>query len=256
MLTLTALSYRFILREVTMCNNRNCTHKPHHPVTHCIFDLDGTLLDTEKAYEQIIVEMLRERGIEYTAELRRKVLGTTSDHTWRILSEELPMKSEATNTLLQEFRERCYDVIGNCPIMPGGEKLVRHLYSHGIPIAIATSSRDDTYRYKTKIHQEFFKIFHHVVCGGSDPEVKLGKPNPDIFLICAQRFNENPCPEDCLVFEDSVNGVVAARKAGMQCVAIPNEGIPRIEFKPATLIINSLEEFVPENFGLPCYFTK
>ncbi|KAJ8310232.1 hypothetical protein KUTeg_012097 [Tegillarca granosa] len=107
---------------------------------------------------------------------------------------------------------------------------------------------------KTTNHKDLFAFFHHLVYIGCDPEVKHGKPSPDGFLIAAQRFPDNPDPKKVLVFEDAPNGVEAARAAGMQCVWVPS--IPLDVNKhsdKATQILTSLEEFKPEDFGLPPY---
>lgn len=69
----------------------------------------------------------------------------------------------------------------------GAESLIKHLKNNKIPIAVATSSSQSSFDIKVAKHQELFKLFSHIVCGGSDPEVKKGKPSPDIFLICASR---------------------------------------------------------------------
>lgn len=65
---------------------------------------------------------------------------------------------------------------------------MRHLYEHNIPIALATSSGQDSIDIKTTHHRELFKLFDHKVMGSSDPEVKQGKPEPAIFLVAAHRF--------------------------------------------------------------------
>ena len=87
-------------------------------------------------------------------------------------------------------------------------RLIRHFHALNIPIAVATSSSTSTLAEKTKNHRELFDLFHHVVTG-SHPDLKNGKPAPDIFLLCASMFDPAPDPAQCLVFEDAPNGIQA-----------------------------------------------
>lgn len=80
-------------------------------------------------------------------------------------------------------------------IVLGAERLINHLYDKNIPIAVATSSGKATFEVKTACYQNVFSKFHHIVLGSADSEVKQGKPAPDIFLICASRFDDKPLPE-------------------------------------------------------------
>lgn len=162
-------------------------------------------------------------------------------------------------------------------LMPGVERLLDHLLAHNVPMAIASSSKLKWFeviirpplvrvihvsvylQVKThKLGQKFRDYFHHILLAPEEPEVKNCKPAPDTFLVCMDRFSEpKPAAADCLVFEDSVSGVIAAVRAGMQVVNIPDHRLDvndimnrEPDFRP-TLVLRSMEEFRPEMFGLP-----
>ncbi len=84
---------------------------------------------------------------------------------------------------------------------------------------------------------------------GDDPEIKRGKPAPDIFLLAAKRLNASP--EQCLVFEDSLAGMKAAIAAGMSVVVIPNTVFDQQLFQAANQILGSMAEFNPQDWNLP-----
>lgn len=225
------------------------TKRTFKKVTHCIFDLDGVILDTENIYKNVFAGIASKYGKLYTPEVQMKVMGRPAVEGITTLINELNLPAE-TNELLKEFRTQSKKVIGNCRVIPGAERLIRHLHKHHIPIAVATSSHEETYKLKISNYQEMFSLFNHTVTGGSDPEIERGKPAPDIFLVCAKRFPDNPLPENCLVFEDTPNGVTAALAAGMQVVMVP-EANTDPEYQDATLKLNSLEDVQLELFGLP-----
>lgn len=78
----------------------------------------------------------------------------------------------------------------------GAQKLVEHLHRRGVPIAIATSSSQESVAMKMQNYKELQTYFHHITMGSSDPEVTKGKPDPSIFLVCASRFPDKPKPEN------------------------------------------------------------
>lgn len=78
----------------------------------------------------------------------------------------------------------------------GAERLIRHLHTTDVPFCLATSSSQELTEIKISQHKDLFSLFHHKVMGTSDPEVKNGKPAPDIFLIAANRFDNPPNPKD------------------------------------------------------------
>lgn len=77
-------------------------------------------------------------------------------------------------------------------LLIGAKEIVNHFHKSKVPIAVATSSGAKSVEVKIKNHKELFQLFHHIVMGSSDPEVKHGKPAPDIFMVCANRFPEKP----------------------------------------------------------------
>jgi len=117
-------------------------------------------------------------------------------------------------------------------------------------MAVATSSSQANTEAKVAAHKDVFSKFHHITTG-THPDIKSGKPAPDIFLICAGLFDEKVDPSDCLVFEDAPSGVAAGVAAGMQVVAIPDKRVSPELMSSATQILYSMAEFKPEDFGLP-----
>ncbi|RVE45413.1 hypothetical protein evm_009931 [Chilo suppressalis] len=221
-------------------------------VSHVLFDLDGLLLDSEIIYTEAFTTVCAKYGKEFTWEFKASLLGFQGPECAEkiVKTLDLPITKE-------EFMGECWEIyrelFPKAQLMPGAEKLVKHLHKAGVPIALATSSGQESVEIKMQKHKELMSLFHHLTMGTSDPEVKKGKPDPAIFLVCASRFPEKPKPEDCLVFEDAVNGIKAAKAANMQVVVVPDPRIDAAELKDATLVLKSLEDFKPEMFHLPPY---
>lgn len=227
---------------------------PFNSITHVIFDLDGTLVDTETIYESCCANIIRSFGKEYLPEVRFKVMGTSEQRTCAIIVDELALPISAED-FRSQMNAAAYNECAKARLMNGAARLITHLIENNIPISIATGSSTEMAELKMSGHRHLFDSFHHKVCGPSDAEVLEQKPAPDIFFVAARRFDEKPEPSKCLVFEDSINGVRAAVSAGMQVVMIPDKRISAEHRKDATLVLNSLDEFDPQLFGLPKYST-
>lgn len=221
-------------------------------VTHCLFDMDGLLLDTECLYTKLIQQTIEEFGStgRYTDEIKVTMMGLQSiDMASRII--ELFQLRCTLAEYHEKHKKLARDVLPAAELMPGVERLLRHLHEHKVPMALATSSSKDLYAVKTTKHREIFDLFDHKVYGSSDSEVKHGKPAPDVFIVAAKRFRDPPIMEKCLVFEDASNGVRAANAARCQSVMVPEDYVTADMRKEATLVLDSLEDFRPEAFGLP-----
>ncbi|EDW64906.2 probable pseudouridine-5'-phosphatase isoform X1 [Drosophila virilis] len=219
-------------------------------VTHCIFDMDGLLLDTETLYTKAAQLVLDPYGKTYTFDVKQQIMGlqTRPVAEFMIKCYDLPLTWEE---YAKQQTDNARALMRDAKLMPGAERLLRHLHANKVPFALATSSGAEMVELKSTHHRELFDLFHHRVCGSSDSEVKNGKPAPDIFLVAASRFSDKPEPKNCLVFEDSPNGVEAGNSAGMQVVMVPDERLSKERCAHATQVLRSLEDFKPEQFGLP-----
>ncbi|CAJ0595638.1 unnamed protein product [Cylicocyclus nassatus] len=188
-------------------------------VSHVIFDLDGLLLDTETIYEAVLEKLMKKHGKKFTKELAGNIKGQK--------------ERNAIEYLLKE---------------------VRLLSKECIPMALCSGSRDKTYTPRKENHK-WLDLIPMRLFAGDEPDIKEGKPKPDCFLATMNRFPNKPQnASKVLVFEDSVNGGKAALAAGMKCVMVPDDKY-REEAKKLKVdkVLNSLDEFKPEEFGLPAY---
>lgn len=235
-------------------------------VTHVIFDLDGLLINSEDLYEKVYTKVLQSHGKDFDWNLRKSICGRqqSDGHAMIIESLNLPITIEQFNN---EVKDEQIKVLPEADLMPGAARLLKHLHKHRIPMAVASSSSKDSFAVKlAKLERQinFSSLFHHILLGPDNPRVKCGKPAPDIYLVCRDMFpkkrdgSQDP-KSSFLVFEDSVAGVMAGLRAGMQVVMVPDPRLnlgevhrEHFEFKP-TLAIPSLANFDPVAFGLPDY---
>ncbi|KAK3605358.1 hypothetical protein CHS0354_040947 [Potamilus streckersoni] len=234
-------------------------------VTHVIFDVDGLIIDSERLYTEVTQRILDEFGKTFTWEMKSKQMGRKETESAKIIIDEMQLPL-TVGEYLKRMRVQKEELFPSVPLLPvtntilnskviyGAEKLIRHLHKSKVPIAVATGSDSHGFELKISRHRELFQLFQHIVLNSEDPEVRHGKPAPDCFLVAAKRFPDHPSPERVLVFEDAPNGVEAAHAAGMPCVWVPDPRADKDSLaNKATVILDSLEKFVPEDFGLPPY---
>ena len=217
-----------------------------NPYAAIIFDMDGLLLDTETIYTACFDELFASLGATFDQQFKTTIMGLSSHDTAEMCTRtfKLPLTAE-------EFQQRVKALqlarFPSCVPMPGAQATVGALRRRALRLAVATSSMESTFRAKTGHHPALFAAMD-VIVTGDDPAVRRGKPAPDIYLEAARRLAVRP--EHCLAFEDSPNGVRAARAAGMPCIWIPDAVLdytgPRyadLGRDPGVLRLASLEHF-------------
>ncbi|CAJ2649767.1 unnamed protein product [Trifolium pratense] len=222
------------------------------PITHIVFDMDGLLLDTENFYTEVQQIFLARYNKTFNWSVRAKMMGMKANEAAKVFVEAYGISDFLTpGQFLVERESMLQSLFPTSELMPGASRLLKHLHAKGVPIAVATGSHRRYFELKTQRHGELFSLMHHVVLG-DDPEVKQGKPSPDVFLAAAKRFESGPVdPSNILVFEDAPSGVLSAKNAGMSVVMVPDPRLDKSFHDAADQVLNSLLDFNPSEWSLP-----
>ena len=180
-----------------------------------VFDMDGLMLDSERAINDCMARVSRELGHDLPDSLWLQMIGGGEGLCRRLLSERIG--DDATVELLARA-EVMYDVLADAGIdhRPGIVDLLDWLVARGIPRAVATSTRRPL--AMRKLAASGLLPYFDAVCTSSD--VAAPKPAPDVYLLAASKLGIEPAR--CLVLEDSPTGVRAALAAGMTPVQVPD----------------------------------
>ncbi|WP_069884064.1 HAD family hydrolase [Streptomyces luteocolor] len=181
-----------------------------------IFDLDGTLVDSEPNYYEASRALLAEHaGREYTWADNEQYVGISSHETLALWRREYGIEATVDELLADLDRRYLALARAETPVYPEMRKLVERLHDAGVPMAVASGSS----RAAIAAILAGTGLDAQLTTFVSAEEVPRGKPAPDVFLAAAELLGAEP--KDCVVFEDAAPGAEAARAAGMRCVAIP-----------------------------------
>jgi len=203
-----------------------------------IFDMDGVLIDSEPIHVTIEKRLFSKLGIEVTEDVHRSYMGASNDYMYTDLRSRFKLP-ELVKELIERdelFRSDYFNQLETVPINEGLISLLDQIKSAGLKMAVATSSSPEIVNIlltKCGIASYFDVIV-------TTSEAGKSKPSPDVYLLAANKIGVSP--KKCIVFEDSPNGLLAAKSAGMYCVVIQS-GIKIIdELSGADYLIQSFRE--------------
>ncbi len=195
--------------------------------------MDGVIADTALYHLKAWQEVFRERGVNFTEEDFRYTFGQRNDNIIKsTLGEEISQHEidAIANEKEESFRHRIKQKLKP---LPGVIELMTSLKERGFQMALASSAPIENIRLVIKT-LGINDCFQTIIC---DRDVIEGKPSPQVFLLAAERLGGEP--RDCIVIEDAIAGVTAAKRAGMYCLAVTGTH-PRHSLTEADLVVNTL----------------
>ena len=208
-----------------------------------LFDFDGVLVDTEWAIYQAWRRTFESHGHELPLEIYTRCIGSDFA-TWSPKNhlEELTGRAFDWHDLDARRQREIMEELGDAGAMSGVEEMLGKITASGLPMAVVSSSSHhwvDGWLEKLGLAG----CFREIVCRGDAPRIK---PAPDLFLEAARRLSVEP--GGCLVIEDSRNGLLAAKAAGMRVCVVPNRVTAGSDFTEADGVWESLGDFCRSDF--------
>ena len=204
-----------------------------------LFDMDGTLVDSEKLWDISLAALYEHHGGVLTPEVRASMVGGSADDTIRTVHTDLGLEQDPaamaeSDRWLHDYTAELFD--GGLPWCDGARELLEALAAEGTPMALVTNTaRALTDRALNSIGRQYFSA---TVCGD---EVAQGKPAPDVYLRAAELLELSP--DLCLAIEDSVTGTAAAESAGCPVLVVLND--VAVPTGPRRRRVNSLAQLDP-----------
>lgn len=200
-----------------------------------IFDMDGVIINSERMHFKALQKTLSEQGVLIGFPYYSQFIGSTVTHMWDVLERKFHFtKPRAELNAAYEMNKWFFIQKDGYQPVDGAQELVQRLFRSGVRLAVASSSSPKVITDAVNalhIRNCFLKLI-------SGETVTHPKPAPDIFLKTARQLDVEPT--ECIVIEDSTNGVRAAKAAGMYCIGLQNPDSGNQDLSQADLIVTSL----------------
>ena len=210
-----------------------------HDIEAVVFDLDGVLVDSEPIHFRAANRVLAGYGSSINEAEYRAFIGLGETATWDVWRERSRIRDSVEELVSAHTRARLQEIAEGVDPIDDAVRLARQLHFSGMRLAIASSSTRQVID-ALLLALDLDTLFA-VRISGEDPEVHASKPAPDVYLAAAARLDV--AASVCLAIEDSGPGVLAAKRAGMTCIAVPNRWTADQQFGEADVVLESLRYF-------------
>jgi len=203
-----------------------------------IFDMDGVIVDTEPLHSYAYFQQFTELNIAVSKEMFTSFMGNSTRNTFQKLKELFPIDEEVEDLIKRKrtlFND-AFDSKEDLVLLDGVEKLIKDLHRNGMQLIVASSASKVTI---DRVFKRFnlYPFFSHIISGEDFPN---SKPHPAIFEYAASLSIASK--ENCIVIEDSTNGVIAAKAAGLYCIGYNSIHSKLQDLSKADVIINHFDE--------------
>ena len=224
--------------ESDLIHNKVYSQKNTIVIKAIIFDMDGVIVNSEPLHKKAYDQMFKAVGINVSNELYESFTGQSTISICKSLCQKFHLENTPQElvSLKRKYFKLIFENDDNLSLIDGVEAIIKEYYENGLTMVLASSASMIT------INNVFtrFDLDKYFVAKHSGADLKASKPHPEIFLNAAKSsgFNAN----ECVVIEDSTNGIKAANSANIYCIGYNSEHSHNQDFSTANKVINTFKE--------------
>ena len=210
-----------------------------------LFDMDGVIVDTEPLHREAYYKMFENINIEVSKELYTSFTGQSTQNICQKLIDtfKLPLGTQTLVDLKRDYFKVLFENDTSLKLLDGVLDLIKDYHSNGIDMVLASSASMNNI---DRIFERF-SLNEYFIGKISGADLKKSKPNPEIFTKAAKLSNH--ATTECIVIEDSTNGIKAAKAANIFCIGYDSFNSKKQDYSNADLVISDFEEISFENMS-------
>ena len=215
------------------------------PLKAVLFDMDGVIVDTEPLHRKTYFKMFDDFGMDVSEELYTTFTGASTKRVCETLKTQFGLEEswEDLAAIKRNYFKHYFDTDPDFDLIPGVKDLVVHYFENGIKLVLASSAHMNTINWVF----EKFDLEQYFIAKISGADLKESKPHPEIFELAAEMSGEPK--ENCLVIEDSTNGIKAANAAGIFVAGYASEHSSLQHYETADILVYDFEELKLEKIS-------